>query len=173
MIEHRSKILVGTFEQVEVFLGFSRSGEEAPEANGVVGKSATVTNIPPFVAVLDVFGGPPRVNLGQRGDPCPDGEKSFDGASRAEKKFKAFDAFLFGFGLSGEGCLGCVDGAPLDEVSEFFPRGPWEGGGVFRQGEGREQKDEKKSKGHFSRAFFEEGSLGNIRWGRRSGSTGE
>jgi len=133
MIEHRSKILVGTFEQLEVFLGFSRSGKEAPEADGVVGKSATVPNIPPFVAVLDVFGGSPRVNLGQRGDPCPDRKKGFDGASGAEKKFKAFDALSFGFGLSGEGCLGCVDGAPLDEVSKFFPGGPRKGGGVFRQ----------------------------------------
>ena len=172
MIEHRSKILVGAFQEVEVFLWFSRSGEKAPEANGVVGEGATVPNIPPFVAVLDVFCGPPRVKLGEGGDACANGEKGFDGASGTEKKFKAFDALSFCFGLSGEGCLGCVDGAPLDEVGELFPRGPWKRGRVFRQGKSGEQKDEKKKKGHFSRAFFEEGSLGNIRWGRRSGSTG-
>jgi hypothetical protein len=132
MIEHRSKILVSTFEEVEVFLGFARTGKEAPEADGVVGKSATVSNIPPFVAVLDVFGGPPRIKLGEGGDACADGKKGFDGASGPEKKFKVFDAFTFGFSSGREGCFGCVDGAPLDEVCELFSGGPWKRGRVFR-----------------------------------------
>ena len=171
MIEHRSEILVGAFEEVEVFLGFSRGGKKAPEADGIVGKSATVPNVPAFVAILDVFGGPPRVKLSEGRDACPNGKKCFDGASGAEKKFKVFDTFTFGLGSCGEGCFGCVDGTPLDEVGELFSRGPWKRR-IFRQGESGKNKDEKKKRGHFSTAVFAEGSWGNIRWGRRSGSTG-
>jgi hypothetical protein len=157
MIEHRSKILVGTFEEVEVFLGFPRGGKKAPEADGVVGEGATVPNVSTFVSVLDVFGGPPRVKLSEGRDACPNGKKCFDGASGAEKKFKVFDAFTFGLGSCGECCFGCVDGTPFDEVGELFSRGPWKRR-IFRQGKSGKKKDEKKERGHFSRAVFAEGS---------------
>ena len=144
MVEHRAEILIRPFENIEIFLGSSGSREKASEPNRVVGQSPAVADVAAFVAVLNIFGGAPRVKLGEGGDAGADGEEGFDRSPRAEEKFEPFDAVPFWFRSGGEGGLGGIDGSPFDQVGEFLALGPRKGRWGLGVGQDRKKKEKAK-----------------------------
>ena len=103
-----------------------------------------MADVAAFVAVLNIFGGAPRVKLGEGGDAGTDGEEGFDGSPRAEEKFEPFDAVPFWFRSGGEGGLGGIDGSPFDQVGEFFALGPRKGRWGLGVGQDRKKKEKAK-----------------------------
>ena len=128
VVEHGAEVLAGTVRQVKVLLRLVRGGPEAAQLHGIFGDGPADADVAALAAVLAVFEGAPRPDLGEGNKMAADGVEGFNRAAGAEIEIEILDPLLAGFGSGGEGALGGGDQAPFDEVSEFFALGPGEGG---------------------------------------------
>jgi len=129
VVEHGTKVLIWTFKEIEILLGFAGCGEKAAQPDRVVGEGSAIANVTSFASILNIFYRTPGEKLCQGGDTSADRVKGFDRSAGAKEKLESFDAFAFGFSASSESGFSSIDGSPLDEVGEFLAFRPGKGSG--------------------------------------------
>ena len=143
MVEHGTEVFGGTVGQIKVFFGFTWGWEESTKFDGVVGQGSALADVAAFAAVLDVFEGTPRLQLGEGGEATANGKKGFDGTAGPEIQLKSFYSFAFGFFFCSEDGFGRIEETVLDEVDEFFSIGPWRSGQSLSLAGGDSEENEK------------------------------
>ena len=147
VVQHGTKVLIWTFKEIEILLGFAGCGEKAAKPDRVVGEGSAIANVTSFASILNIFCRTPGEKLCQGGDTSADRVKGFDRSAGAKEKLESFDAFAFGFSASSESGFSSIDGSPLDEVGEFLAFRPGKGSGGLGGEERRKCKKPAENEG--------------------------